>query len=70
MRDVRGPGGRLRRQYIVAAAIFAVLLVVSIGSFAHLIDQQLSKSFMEEILLSGQEQAEELAKQFKGGGNG
>ncbi len=69
MRDVRGDAGRLRRQYIVAAAIFAVLLVVSIASFAHLIDEQLSKSFMEDILLSGKAQAEELAKQFKGGGN-
>ena len=69
MRAVRGNGWRLRRQYMAAAAIFAVLLVVSIGSFAHLIDQQLSKSFMEEILLSGKAQAEELAKQFKGGGS-
>jgi signal transduction histidine kinase len=67
MRAVRGNGWRLRRQYMAAAAIFAVLLVVSIGSFAHLIDQQLSKSFMEEILLSGKAQADELAKQFKGG---
>jgi signal transduction histidine kinase len=67
MRDVSGNGWRLRRQYMAAAAIFAVLLILSIGSFAHLIDKQLSKSFMEEILLSGKAQAEELAKQFKGG---
>lgn len=66
MRDVRGEGGKLRRQYLVAAGIFAVLLVASVISFAYLLSEQLSRSYLEDTLLSGKAQAEELARQLKG----
>ncbi len=69
MRIVRESGKRLGRQYLFAAAIFAVLLVATFASFAHLLIQQLSRSYMEDILLSGRAQAEELARQLKGNGN-
>jgi len=69
MRIVREPGRRLGRQYLFAAAVFAVLLVATFASFAHLLIQQLSRSYMEDILLSGRAQAEELARQLKGNGN-
>jgi signal transduction histidine kinase len=69
MAAVVDSGRRLRRQYLVAAAIFAVLLAGTFASFAHLLIQQLSRSYMEDVLLSGKAQAEELARQLKGGGN-
>ena len=69
MRDVRGEGGKLRRQYLVAAGIFAVLLVASVISFAYLLSEQLSRSYIEDTLLSGKAQAEELARQLKGSGS-
>ena len=69
MRDVRGEGGKLRRQYLVAAGIFAVLLVASVISFAYLLSEQLSRSYLEDTLLSGKAQAEELARQLKGSGS-
>jgi signal transduction histidine kinase len=69
MRDVRGNDGKLGRQYLVAAGIFAVLLVVTFASFARLLNEQLSRSYLEDTLLSGKAQAEDLAKQLKGSGN-
>jgi signal transduction histidine kinase len=69
MAAVVDSGRRLRRQYLVAAAIFAVLLAGTFASFAHLLIQQLSRSYMEDVLLSGRAQAEELARQLKGGAN-
>lgn len=69
MRDVRGEDGKLRRQYLVAAGIFAVLLAASFISFAYLLSEQLSRSYLEDTLLSGKAQAEELAKQLRGSGN-
>jgi len=69
MRGVRGEGGKLRRQYLVAAGLFAVLLVASVISFAYLLSEQLSRSYLEDTLLSGKAQAEELARQLKGSGS-
>jgi signal transduction histidine kinase len=69
MPPVRWGGWKLRRQYIAVAAVFAVLLVVSFASFARLMMGQLSRSYMEDVLLSGKAQAEELARQLRGQGN-
>jgi signal transduction histidine kinase len=69
MRDVRAEDRKLQRQYLWAAGIFAVLLVVSFASFSRLLNEQLSRSYIEDILLSGRVQAEELARQLKGTGN-
>ncbi len=69
MPPVRWGGWKLRRQYIAVAAVFAALLVVSFASFARLMMGQLSRSYMEDVLLSGKAQAEELARQLRGQGN-
>lgn len=66
---MRWGGWKLGRQYLAVAAVFAVLLVVSFASFGHLLMEQLSRSYMEDVLLSGREQAEDLARQLKGQGN-
>ncbi|MGD1149383.1 MAG: ATP-binding protein [Thermoanaerobaculaceae bacterium] len=59
----------LGRQYLAAAAVFGALLVASFASFAHLMVEQLSRSYLEDVLLSGRERAEELARQLRGQGN-
>ncbi len=69
MPSVRWGGWKLKRQYIAVAAVFAVLLAVSLASFARLMVEQLSRSYMEDVLLSGKAQAEELARRLEGKGN-
>lgn len=69
MPPVRWGGWKLKRQYIAVAAVFAVLLAVSLASFARLMVEQLSRSYMEDVLLSGKAQAEELARRLEGKGN-
>ncbi|MFI5165281.1 MAG: sensor histidine kinase [Thermoanaerobaculales bacterium] len=59
----------LPRQYIVAAGIFALLLVATSALYAHLLGEQLSRSYLEDVLLSGKAEAEELARQMKGSGS-
>ncbi len=54
----------LRRQYLVAVAVFALLLVASFVLFAHLLVEQFSRSYLEDVLLSGRAHAEELARQL------
>ena len=66
---MRGGDWPLKRQYIAVAAGFAVLLVASFASFAYLMVEQLSRSYLEDVLLSGKAQAEELAHELKGQGN-
>ncbi|MFN3413088.1 MAG: hypothetical protein ACK42L_03400, partial [Thermoanaerobaculum sp.] len=56
------------RQYLFVAAVFALLFVVAFGLFAQLTISQLSRSYLEDVLLTGRTQAEELAKQFRGEG--
>ena len=59
---------RLRRQYVAIASAFAALLLVSFVVFGHLLMDQLSRSYLEDVLLSGRAQASELAKQISGQG--
>lgn len=63
---MRSPTGLLRRQYLVAAGVFGALLLAAFALFAHLLLEQFSRSYMEDVLLSGQAQAEELARHFQG----
>jgi len=65
---MRNDAPRLRRQYFLAALIFGFLLVASFVLFAQLLVERFSRSYLEGALLSGRAQAEELAKQFEGGG--
>jgi signal transduction histidine kinase len=55
-----------RRQYLLVAGAFALLFMVAFALFAQLTISQLSRSYLEDVLLSGRAQAEELAKQFAG----
>lgn len=57
------------RQYLFAGAVFALLFVVAFVLFAQLTISQLSRSYLEDVLLTGRAQAEELAKQFRGEGS-
>jgi len=69
MPRVRWGGPRLGRQYLAAAAVFAALLIASFASYAYLMVERLSRSYLEDVLLSGRERAEELAHQLRGKGN-
>jgi signal transduction histidine kinase len=60
---------RLRRQYLTIASVFAALLVVSFVVFGHLLLDQFSRSYLEDMLVSGRAQAAEVAKQFSGEGS-
>ena len=68
MRAMRIRGG-LPRQYLIAAGVFALLLVASFALYAHLIGDQLSRSYLEDVLLSGKAEAEDVARQMKGSGS-
>ncbi len=59
---------RLRRQYVAIASVFAALLVVSFVVLGHLLLEQFSRSYIEDVLLSGKAQANDLAKQISGDG--
>mgnify|MGYP000327268994 CR=1 FL=1 len=54
----------LRRQYLVAVGLFALLLVASFALFANLLVDHFSRSYLEDVLLSGRAHAEELARQL------
>ncbi|MBP1619989.1 MAG: zraS 7 [Acidobacteria bacterium] len=69
MPAMRGALGELRRQYVLAAAVFAVLLLVAFALFSTLLIHQLSRSYVEDTLLSGRSQAEQLAQQVTGEGS-
>ncbi|MFZ5787151.1 MAG: sensor histidine kinase, partial [Acidobacteriota bacterium] len=57
-----------RRQYAVAAVVFVGLLLAVFALFAELLWRQLSRSYLEDVLLSGRVQAEEMAGQLQGEG--
>lgn len=57
------------KQYLFVAVVFALLFVVAFALFAQLTISQLSRSYLEDVLLTGRAQAEELAKQFRGEGS-
>jgi signal transduction histidine kinase len=59
---------RLRRQYMTIASVFAALLVVSFFVLGHLLLEQFSRSYLEDMLMSGKESATEVAKQISGEG--
>ncbi len=59
---------QLRRQYVTAAVVFSALLLGVLGLFAHLMVDQLSRRYLEDMLLSGQAYAKELAGELQGDG--
>jgi signal transduction histidine kinase len=63
---VVGEPGSLQRQYSMATALFAVLVLAIILVYGHFIAQSLSRRYLEDILISGREEAERIADEFGG----
>jgi signal transduction histidine kinase len=61
-----GAAGSLQRQYSVATALFAVLVLAVILLYGHFIAQSLSKRYLEDVLITGREEAERIADEFGG----
>jgi signal transduction histidine kinase len=61
-----GPPGSLQRQYSLATALFAVLVLAVILLYGHFIAQSLSKRYLEDVLITGREEAERIAEEFGG----
>lgn len=59
-----GKAGSLQRQYSLATALFAVLVLAVILLYGHFIAQSLSRRYLEDVLISGREEAERIADQF------
>lgn len=62
VRRLVGARGTLQRRYTVAAAILALLVVGIIFLFGHLISRSLSRRYLEDVLVSGREEARRLAE--------
>lgn len=54
------------RKYLIVATIFVVALAASFWLFATLLAEQLSRSYLEDVLLSGRAHAEEIARTAEG----
>jgi signal transduction histidine kinase len=54
------------RKYLISAAAFGLLLAAAFWLFATLLIEQLSRSYLEDVLLSGRTQAQEIAKAVEG----
>jgi len=64
-----GRGSPLSRQLALAASAFAVLVIGIIFLFGHLISSSLSRRYLEDVLLTGRDDAERLADQLKSDGS-
>lgn len=58
----------LKRQYVVTAVVLVALLGGAFVLFAKLLVEQLSRSYLEDVLLSGKSHAEEVARTIEGEG--
>jgi len=56
-----GGRGSLQRRYALASALFAVLLIAIIFGFGHLLSQSLSRRYLEDLLISGRDEAQRVA---------
>lgn len=65
--DGRG-GSPLRRQYAVAAVVFAVLVLGIILVFGQLLSRSMSQRYLQDALISGREQAQTVADALGDGG--
>jgi len=61
-----GERGSLQRQYSLATALFAVLVLAIILLYGHFIAQSLSRSYLEDVLITGREEAERIAEELGG----
>jgi signal transduction histidine kinase len=56
-----GERSTLQRQYALAAALFGALVLAIILLFGHLISQSLSKRYLEDLFVTGREEAQRIA---------
>jgi len=56
-----GRRGSLQRQYSLATAVFVLLVLAIILLYGHFIAQSLSRRYLEDVLISGREEAERIA---------
>jgi signal transduction histidine kinase len=63
---VIGTRQSLERQYSMATALFAVLVLAIIFLYGHLISQSLSRRYLEDTLISGREEAQRIAEELGG----
>jgi signal transduction histidine kinase len=63
--SVIGPAGSLQRRFALVAALFAVLVVAIILVFGHLVSQSLSRRYLEDLLISGREEARRVADELE-----
>ncbi len=54
----------LQRQYALATGLFVILVLGIIFLFGHLISRSLSRRYLEDVLMSGREEAQELAREI------
>jgi len=54
-------------QYVAVAVTFSVLLLGSFALFFHLLQDQMSRGYLEDVLLSGKLQAAEVARELSTG---
>lgn len=59
-----GGRGTLQRRYAVAAVVFAVLVTAIILLFGQLISRSLSRRYLEDMIVTGREEAERIADEL------
>lgn len=64
LEDIIGTQGSLQRQYAIASAIFLVLVLGIILLFGHLISRSLSRRYIEDVLVSGRQDARRIAEEL------
>ncbi|MCU0303409.1 MAG: ATP-binding protein [Thermoanaerobaculales bacterium] len=64
LQGIFGTRGSLQRQYAVASAVFLVLVIGIIFAFGHLISRSLSRRYIEDVLVSGREDARRIADEL------
>ncbi len=63
---MNGVSRPLKRQYVITAVVFVALLCGAFVLFAKLLVEQLSRSYLDDVLLSGKTHAEEVARTIQG----
>jgi signal transduction histidine kinase len=64
LESIFGTPGSLQRHYAAATAVFLVLVLGIILLFGHLISRSLSRRYLEDLLVSGREDARRIADEI------
>jgi signal transduction histidine kinase len=66
--SIFGTKGSLQRHYATATVVFLVLVLGIIFLFGHMISRSLSRRYLEDLLVSGREDARRIADELDNGG--